>query len=70
MARKANQAQLESLKCEIEKHPGKHPGFFARLLGWHREQVNRALTTLNDNGVLLSEDEKGRLWPYGREQPD
>lgn len=64
MARKANQAQLESLKCEIEKHPGKHPGFFARLLGWRREEVNRALTTLNDDGVLLWEDEDGRLWPY------
>lgn len=64
MARKADQSQLEYLKREIEQHPGQRPGFFARLLGWRREEVNRALTTLNDSGVLLWEDEKGGLWPF------
>jgi hypothetical protein len=67
MARKADQEQLENLKCEIKKHPGKRPGFFACLLGWPQEQVNRALTMLNDKGVLLYEDEQGGLYPVESE---
>ena len=64
MARKADQARLISLKVAVESSPGKRAGFFARLLGWRQEEVSRALTTLNDRGVLFSEDEKGGLWPF------
>ena len=64
MARKPNEARLEHLKQAVEAHPGKKPGFFARLLGWRCEEVNRTLTALDDKGVLLSEDERGGLWPF------
>ncbi len=64
MPRKANPAHLASLKRAIEKHPGQRPGFFARLIGWRREEVNRALAHLDGQGVLLSEDDEGRLWPF------
>jgi hypothetical protein len=39
-------------------------GFLARLLGWPHEAVNRALVLLNDGGILLSEDERGGIWPF------
>jgi len=64
MARKANPLRLESLRVAVELNPGKRAGFLARLLEWRREEVNRALTTLNDRGVLFSEDERGGLWPF------
>ena len=63
MPRQANQNSLQNLKRAIEKNPGKCPSFFARLLGWTHEQVNRELTSLNDEGVLLYEDEQGGLYP-------
>ena len=34
MTRKADEMELETLKTAIAEHPGEHPGFFARLLGW------------------------------------
>lgn len=70
VARKANQTNLEGLKKAIERHPGNRPGFFARLLGWRREEVNRVLTLLNDEGVLLWEDEQGGLWPCKDDPPN
>ncbi len=66
MAREADQARLISLKVAVESNPGKRAGFFAQLLGWRREEVSRALTTLNDKGVFFWEDEKGGLWPFDR----
>ena len=64
MTRKADSSRLESLKVAIESNPGQRAGFLARLLDWRREEVSRALTTLNDRGVLFSEDKRGGLWPF------
>jgi hypothetical protein len=66
MGRKANPIRLERLRNVVESNPGKRAGFLARKLGWRREEVNRAMTTLNDRGVLFSEDESGGLWPFKR----
>ncbi len=68
MPRQANQNSLRNLKQAIEKNPGKCPSFFAHLLGWTHEQVNRGLTSLDDKGVLLYEDEQGGLYPAERTQ--
>jgi len=68
MSRPANQNNLQNLKQAIEKNPGKHSGFFARLLGWTHEQVNRGLTSLGNKGVLLYEDEQGGLYSAERAQ--
>ena len=57
MPRKVNSARLESLKDAIEQHPGKRPGFIARLVGWRREEVNRALARFDKQGILLYEDD-------------
>ena len=64
MPRKADQGHLDALQTVIQKHPGKKAGFLARLLNWRREEVNRRLVSLNDRGVLLSEDKHGGLWPF------
>lgn len=64
MSREANHQRLQQLQQAIEQNPGQRVGFFARLLGWPHETVNRELVTLNDQGVLLSEDQTGGLWPF------
>jgi DNA-binding IclR family transcriptional regulator len=61
MPRHTDQTHLDALSQAIAGYPGKRAGFFARLLNWPREQVHRRLVTLNDQGVLLWEDERGGL---------
>ena len=60
---------------KIEEHPGKKAGFLARLLGINRSEVTRGLPSLQDKGLLVSEDDKGgfstgllRLWPFKKIQ--
>jgi Mn-dependent DtxR family transcriptional regulator len=64
MARPMNQKSVEQLYRKIEEHPGKRAGFLARLLGINRSEVTRALPSLQDKGLLVSEDDKGGLWPF------
>jgi len=64
MARPANRHRAQQIYRTIEAHPGKHPGFIARLLGIHRSEVTRALPSLQEKGLLISEDDKGGLWPF------
>lgn len=65
MPRHADPNHLDALHAAIQTHPGKKAGFLARLLHWRREEVARRLVTLNDRGVLFSEDRHGGLWPFG-----
>ena len=67
MARNPRPERLESIYQKIAEHPGERPGFIARILGLHRSQVNRNLPALEERGYLLSEDEKGGLWPFRRQ---
>lgn len=64
MARPANHDRAKKIYRKIEEHPGKKLGFIARLLGLHRSEVTRSLPALEEKGLLLSEDEKGGLWPF------
>jgi len=66
MARLPNLDRLQEIYRKIEEHPGKRPGYLARLLGLQRSEVARALPALEEKGLLLSEDEKGGLWPFRR----
>lgn len=68
MARQPNPERLEGIYRKIEEHPGERPGFLARLLGVNRSEVTRALPALEDRGMLVSEDDRGRLWPFRREK--
>ncbi len=64
MARKPQQDRLDGIYRTIEENPGEKAGFLARLLGLNRSEVTRALPTLEEKGILVSEDEQGRLWPF------
>jgi Mn-dependent DtxR family transcriptional regulator len=68
MARPAKSDRLEEIYRTIEEEPGKKPGFIARLLGLNRSEVTRALPTLEEKGLLVSEDEKGGLWPFRKRE--
>jgi DNA-binding MarR family transcriptional regulator len=69
MARNASYERLERIYAAVEEHPGKRPGFLARLLGLQRSEVTRALPSLEKDGYLLSEDERGGLWPFKKKTP-
>jgi DNA-binding MarR family transcriptional regulator len=66
MARPANNPRAHLIYRTIEKHPGKKAGFLARLLGLNRSEVTRSLPALEDKGLHLIEDDRGRLWPFKR----
>lgn len=68
MARPANITRLDGIYRKIEENPGKRPGFIARLLGVNRSEVMRALPTMEAQGLFLTEDDKGCLWPFRREE--
>ena len=69
MARKYEDVKLEQLYEAVEDYAGERPGFLARLLGWRRSDVTRALPALEDEGFLVSEDEGSGLWPFrGKEK--
>ncbi len=66
--RRADKERLEAIYRTVEREPGIKPGRVARRLGLHRSAVSRALPALDERGLLLSEDPKGRLWPWGQEK--
>jgi len=64
MSRPANSDRIEEIYRKIVEHPGKTASHIARLLGLNRSEVTRSLPALEGKGLLVSEDEKGGLWPY------
>lgn len=68
MARKADDEKLKEIYNKVTEHPGKKPGFIARLLGLNRSEVTRALPNLQEQDLLISEDDQGGLWPFNKNQ--
>lgn len=66
MARRHTKTQLGEIYKMVEENPGQRPGFIARILGLPRSQVIRSLPAMQEDGYLLSEDEKGGLWTFRR----
>lgn len=64
MARFPKQERLEQIYKAVEENPGLRPGGIARLLGLERSEVTRILPALEDHGLLMYEDDDGRLWPF------
>ena len=62
--RRASKKRLEAIWQMVEQEPGIRAGRIAEKLGIPRSSVTRALPAMNDEGLLLSEDQKGRLWPW------
>lgn len=68
MARKTDDEKLKEIYNKVTEHPGKKPGFIARLLRLNRSEVTRALPSLQERGLLVSEDDQGGLWPFNKNQ--
>ena len=64
--RSANRKRLEAIWQQVQWQPGIRPGRVAQQLGIPRSSVTRALPTLEEQGLLLSEDARGRLYPWAR----
>jgi len=50
----------------IREKPGITSAQLARELGVARSTVTRRLPTMEEQGYLYSEDERGGLWPFRR----
>jgi DNA-binding IclR family transcriptional regulator len=66
MGRRADAGRLEQLEQAITDYPDQRPGFLARRLGLDRSTVMRDLPALEERGVLLAEDDRGRLSLFGQ----
>ncbi len=64
MARQADTERVEKISEYIERHPGSRPADIARGLELPRSTVTRELPRLEEHGHLVSEDRRGRLWPF------
>ena len=60
--------ELQQMYETLETKPGITPGKLAKELGVARSTVHRRLPSLEEAGYLLSEDKKGRLWPFKKKQ--
>ena len=66
MARKADVNRLQDITRYVEEHPGCKPIDIAEEMGFDRSTITRSLPMLEESGILLSEDARGRLWPFGK----
>ena len=64
--KQAKRARLERMADAVGQQPGISQSELARQLGVPRSTVKRDLPTLEQAGILLSEDERGRLALFRR----
>lgn len=61
MGRKTDSNRVEEIARYVEEHPHSKPIEIARELELHPSTVIRSLPALEEAGILLSEDDRGRL---------
>ena len=66
MGRQPDRERTLQIAGYVEQHPGVRPAEIAKALKVPRSSVTRTLPALEDAGRLLYEDQKGRLWPFGK----
>jgi hypothetical protein len=66
MARNSDEERLQQIALAIRQNPGRRPGWIARLLGFDNKTIMRALPQLEARGILLVEDERGRVSHFRR----
>ena len=66
MARKTGNRRVEMIAQAVQSNPGKRAGYIAQRLGLSRSSVIRSLPALEEAGILLAEDGRGRLFYVGR----
>lgn len=64
MGRTADSNRLEEIARYVERHPRCKPIEIARELDLHPSTVTRSLPAPEEAGILLSEDDRGRLSPF------
>lgn len=64
--RRADRERLEAIFDTVQKEPGIKAGRVAQEMGLPRSSVTRALPALEEEGLLLSQDGRGRLFPWSR----
>jgi DNA-binding IclR family transcriptional regulator len=62
--RRTNEERMRAIWQAVGQEPGICPARVAQKLGIPRSSVLRALPALDEAGLLLSEDRRGRLWPW------
>lgn len=60
------ESDFETMERILEEQPGITAAELARRLNVPNSTVQRRLPSMEEAGYLLSEDEKGGLWPFGR----
>lgn len=65
---KRNCQEYERMARLIQERPGIRPSELAREMNISRSTVTRRLPSLEEAGILLSEDKKGGLWYFGRRE--
>jgi len=69
MARKTGKRRVEMIAQAVQGNPGRRAGYIAQRLGLSRSSVMRSLPALEEAGILLAEDGRGRLFYVGRRKP-
>lgn len=59
--------EFKETEEKIIEEPGLTPSELAQRLGVSPSTITRRLPSMNDAGILLYEDDKGRLWSFGNE---
>lgn len=60
--------EFEQMEQLLIEQPGLTPSELARLLDVPVSTITRRLPSMEEAGILLSEDKRGGLWPFGRRQ--
>jgi len=58
--------EFEEMAEQIEAQPGISASELARRLGVPTSTVTRRLPSMDEAGILLAEDDRGGLWPFGK----
>lgn len=66
MSRQANRFRHMAIHSTLVVHPGLTIDEIAKNLGLKWHQVHSALPSMESSGLLLSEDDEGRLYPLER----
>jgi DNA-binding IclR family transcriptional regulator len=66
MGRKTDGNRIEEIARYVEEHPRSKLIEIARELELHPSTVMRSLPALEEAGILLSEDDRGRLSLFGK----
>ena len=60
--------EFEQMESILIAEPGLTASELAERLGVHPSTVTRRLPSMAEAGILLSEDKRGGLWPFGRKK--